>query len=262
MAGLGCFVALPTLLSPKSLAGASASALFPVSPIRSPCPPGLSVDGWPGLSSLPIGWPSPFIGLAASRAARRFSTVCIKSAKTSAMLAVLFRLVMSAVLSWITMTRKGFHVRKSPLYRERKVFDANAIETDPAKLVEHAAGWADALWNKVHVGLGDTQEAAMHRAEQRYGISAQTFWALRYRRPKEIGVSIYMRLMLAYNAECERQEAKLAHQLEVTKKLAPTPARLALITETEALLGPGDRQEVTDATSDIFDDDEPTWSSD
>jgi len=141
------------------------------------------------------------------------------------------------------MTGRGFHVRKFPLFREQKVFDVPAIETEPDKLIERAAGWAEALWNKVYLGLGDTQEAAMYRAEQRYGVPAQTFWALRYRRPKSIAAVIHNRLMLAYEAECGRQEAKLAHELAITKALAPTPARLALIAETEALLGPGDKPE-------------------
>jgi len=159
------------------------------------------------------------------------------------------------------MSREDFHVRKIPLFREQKVFDANAIETDPEKLVERAARMAEALWNKVYVGLGDTQEAAMHRAEQRYGVPAQTFWALRYRRPKDILASVYMRLTLAYSAECERQEAKLAHELEIAKRLPQTPARLALVAETEALLGSGPR-EVTASDYTIIEDDEPTWSSD
>lgn len=127
-------------------------------------------------------------------------------------------------------------MRKISPQSEQKVFDA-AIETDPEKLVAKAAKWASALWNKTYEGMGDTQEAAMYRAEQKYGVPAQTFWALRYRPPKDMMASIYMRLMLAYEAECERQEAKLRHELEITKQLAATPSRLALIAETETVLG-------------------------
>jgi hypothetical protein len=49
--------------------------------------------------------------------------------------------------------------------------------------------------------------------------------------------SVYVRLKHAYEHECARQEAKLRHELEITKALPPTPARLALVRETEAVLG-------------------------
>ncbi len=128
---------------------------------------------------------------------------------------------------------------KKPLRQEQAVFESEAS-------VDEAARWAEALLNHVYRGTGDTIEAARFRAEQKYGIPASTFWALRYRRPKDTLVSVYKRLHQAYEAECGRQEAKLAHELAVTKALAPTPARLALIAETEALLGPGDRIEADD----------------
>lgn len=117
------------------------------------------------------------------------------------------------------------------------MFDAGSIEPDASKLVEDAARWSSALWSKTHSGMGDTQEAAMYRAAEQYGVEPGTLWALRYRKPKDILASIYFKLKAAYEAECERQEAKLAHQLEITKALEPTSARLRLIAETEALLG-------------------------
>lgn len=124
---------------------------------------------------------------------------------------------------------------KFPLRQEQKVFDAGTI--DGERLVGEAADWSTALWKKTHDGMGDTQEAAMYRAAERYGVEPQTFWALRYRRPKDILASIYFRLKAAYEAECGRQEARLRHELELTKQLPATPARLALIAETEAVLG-------------------------
>jgi len=45
--------------------------------------------------------------------------------------------------------------------------------------------------------------------------------------------TVYLRLKAAYEAECERQEAILAHQLEVARALPPTPALERLIAETE-----------------------------
>jgi hypothetical protein len=115
---------------------------------------------------------------------------------------------------------------------------------DDADAVDKAAVWADALLDRVHQGPGDTVEASMHRAEQAYGIPAQTFWALRYRKPKQMAVAAWLRIKAAYDTACARQEAKLRHELEIAKQLPPTPARLALVAEAEALLGPGDRKDL------------------
>lgn len=115
--------------------------------------------------------------------------------------------------------------------------DAGSIDPDANQLVDDAARWSKALWSKTHAGMGDTQEAAMFRAAERYGVEPGTFWALRYRKPKDILASIYFKLKAAYEAEYERQEAMLAHQLEITKALPITPARQRLIDEAEAVLG-------------------------
>lgn len=102
---------------------------------------------------------------------------------------------------------------------------------------DEAANWAESLIRKAHRGPGDTLEAAMHRVSRTHGIEHQTLWRLRYRRPKDLLASVYLKLKSAYEAECTRQEAKLRHELEITKTLPATPDRLALIAETEAFLG-------------------------
>ena len=122
---------------------------------------------------------------------------------------------------------------KKSLREEQKVFDATAVDD--------AAKWADALMHRTYRGPGDTIEAARYRAEQRYGVPAQVFWALRYRRPKDILASVYLRLRAAYEAECEQQENRLRHELEIAKTLPTTPAREALIREAEAVLGSAER---------------------
>jgi hypothetical protein len=115
----------------------------------------------------------------------------------------------------------------------------DAIRTE-ADAVDRARGWAEKLLARVHLGPGDNVETAMHRAEQTYGIPVATFWALRYRPPKLIGTAAFIRLQSVYEAVCEAQEARLKHELEITRLLPPTPARLALIVEAEAVLGPAD----------------------
>jgi len=118
------------------------------------------------------------------------------------------------------------------------VFDAGAI-TD-AEAVDQAVGWADALVTKVHRGPGDNVESAMYRAETKYGVPFSLLWALRYRPPKAMMVGAWSYLQHVYYAECGRQEARLRHELELTKALPATPARLKLIADTEAYLGPAD----------------------
>lgn len=101
-------------------------------------------------------------------------------------------------------------------------------------MVDDAAGWADALVTRAHRGPGDTVEAALHRAARRIGVSVHTLWALRYRKPKDLMVSVYMRLKSAYETECERQEARLRHELELTREVlgdAASSDRVVVATE-------------------------------
>jgi hypothetical protein len=104
-------------------------------------------------------------------------------------------------------------------------------------VVDEAASWADLLVRREHRGPGDTVDAARHRAARKHHVPERTLWALRYRKPKRIWADLYKRLEMAVAAEIQSQEARLAHELAITKALPPTPARLALIAETEALLG-------------------------
>lgn len=104
-------------------------------------------------------------------------------------------------------------------------------------VVDEAAGWADLLVRREHRGPGDTIDAARQRAARKHKLPEQVLWALRYRKPKRIWADLYKRLEQAVAAEIQSQEARLAHELAITKALPPTAARLALIAETEALLG-------------------------
>ena len=104
--------------------------------------------------------------------------------------------------------------------------------------VEEAASWADLLVRREHRGPGDTIDAARLRAARKHKLPERTLWALRYRKPKRIWADLYKKLETAVAAEIQSQEARLAHELEITKALPPTKARRSLIAETEALLGP------------------------
>ncbi len=109
--------------------------------------------------------------------------------------------------------------------------------SNAATTVLEAAQWAEALLQRSYRGPGDTIEAASYRAEQKYGVPAQTFWALRYRKPNGILAHIYLTLKSAYEAECGRQEARLRHELELAKALGGSATMEAAIREAEAALG-------------------------
>jgi len=110
--------------------------------------------------------------------------------------------------------------------------------------VGEARDWANHLIATHHRGPGDTVDAAMHRAARKHGLDPKMLWRLRYRSPKDMLVSTWKSIKAAYDAECERQEAKLRHELEITRALPSTMARARLIAATEALLAELDREEV------------------
>jgi hypothetical protein len=120
-----------------------------------------------------------------------------------------------------------FQVSKTSLRREQSVSET---------YVHEAQRWASALLEREHRGPGDTLDAAMWRAEQKWGIDHSTFWALRYRPPREMFVSVYMRLRQAYEMECVRQEARLQHELMLAKAAGFHAANSTVVAQAEALL--------------------------
>ena len=104
-------------------------------------------------------------------------------------------------------------------------------------VVDEAAGWADMLVRREHRGPGDTIDAARARAARKHKLPEQVLWSLRYRKPKRIWADLYKRLEMAVAAEIQNQEAKLAHEIAVTKAISASAAGRALVDEAEALLG-------------------------
>jgi len=98
--------------------------------------------------------------------------------------------------------------------------------------VAEAQEWARTLVNREARGPGDTKNA-MRRIEQRYGIDYSTLYSLRYRPPKEIFVSVYMRIRAAYMAECDRQQKLLKHERTITE--AKGIVTSALVAASDAL---------------------------
>lgn len=82
--------------------------------------------------------------------------------------------------------------------------------------VEDAAEKASWLVCRESRGPGDLPNA-MRRISSRYGVPYRVLWALRYRRPADMLVSVYCRLCEAYEAECERQRKLLDHELSISQ---------------------------------------------
>jgi hypothetical protein len=100
--------------------------------------------------------------------------------------------------------------------------------------VDQAATWAKRLTQTEARGPGD-MENAWRRLEARYGVSWRTFWALRYRKPREITAFLFDQLKAAHAAECERQERLFKHEREITAAISGPDS--VLVRAASALAG-------------------------
>lgn len=99
---------------------------------------------------------------------------------------------------------------KNPLRGNQKMAEA---------YVEDAQRWADFLIKSEFKGPGDTLDAAMARCERKYRVSRSVLWSLRYRRPKDMLVSVYMALQNAYEAELVKLDRKLKDEIRKAELL-------------------------------------------
>jgi hypothetical protein len=108
-----------------------------------------------------------------------------------------------------------------------------------AAYVEQAVIWSKELTRMRTRGPGDL-ENAMRGIERDYGVDYWTLWQLRYRanRIKDIGVSIYMRLESAYQAERARQRRLYEGDQENTQVTGRIAA--SLVSAADALAGTED----------------------
>lgn len=84
-------------------------------------------------------------------------------------------------------------------------FDKMSVE-----YVNESKRMADFIVHRAYRGPGDTVEAAMHRAERLYGVPASWLHRLRYRRVKDMPVSVFGTLASAYRAACETADRSYA----------------------------------------------------
>lgn len=114
--------------------------------------------------------------------------------------------------------------RKEPLQSvQTKMTDMSTVDM--------AASWADLLIGREHRGLGDTVDAARARAARKHKLPERLLWSLRYRRPKEIGATLYLKIKEAVEAETQTMEARIAENLRLLEALPPGAARDRMVAQ-------------------------------
>jgi hypothetical protein len=108
-----------------------------------------------------------------------------------------------------------------------------SFEKKTMAYLDEAARWSKDLTRMRARGPGDT-ENAMRSIERDYGVDYWVLWRLRYRKSalRDIGMSAYMGLKAAYQAECERQVRKLKNEIAITAADRVATAK-ALVREIE-----------------------------
>ncbi len=103
--------------------------------------------------------------------------------------------------------------------------------------VTEASRMAHELVRMESRGPGDLDNA-LHRIEARHGVPYAALWALRYRKPKDVGCSIFARLKAAYASECWRQEQRYQQERQATQ--AKTGIGTAILRAADRLAGQDD----------------------
>lgn len=132
-------------------------------------------------------------------------------------------------LSQTVLSRKGT-MGETNLSLDQKMGDgfakkANAIK--PADFVAEAAEWAARLTNEAECKTGKT-DTALETVARQTGVNQSTLWRLRYRKPKDLAVSVYMKLKTAFEAAEQRQIERLQHEAEIARSLGEANSSVLL----------------------------------
>lgn len=105
--------------------------------------------------------------------------------------------------------------------------------------VQEAAHWSRELTRMRVRGPGDADNA-LRGIEQEYGINYWTLWQLRYRLSavKKISAGAYASIKAAYDAERQRQFAKLKNEIKITEEIAGPDNRV--VGAVRSLVGEGE----------------------
>lgn len=108
--------------------------------------------------------------------------------------------------------------------------------------VQDAQHWADFLIRKEFRGPGDTLDAAMARCERKHRVSRSILWGLRYRPPKDLFVSVYMKLREAYEAEIDSLDRRLAEEIRTAELIGTDATNTQAYRMARAALGKPEAQ--------------------
>jgi hypothetical protein len=127
------------------------------------------------------------------------------------------------------LTRKGT-MGEVDLLKDQKMGEAfakraNAIR--PADLVNEAAQWAAKLTDDAERKTGKT-DTALETVARQTGVNQSTLWRLRYRKPKDLAVSVYMKLKTAFEAAEQRQTERLNHEATIARSLGDANSSVLL----------------------------------
>lgn len=101
-------------------------------------------------------------------------------------------------------------------------------------VVDHAALMARDLVHRECRGSGD-KDNAMRRVEAKWGVPYADLWKLHYRKPKDIFVGAYLRLLNAAELQRETQIKRLEHERQITQVTGRIAS--ALVAAADALGG-------------------------
>ena len=109
-------------------------------------------------------------------------------------------------------------------YQEREVSTVETASAYVKRMVERETkGWGD-------------QENALTRLEARYGLPFWSMDHLRTGRAESVEAGLFQRIRAAYLDLCERQVAKLQHEIAIEKAIQGDDSMEDLAREAETLL--------------------------
>lgn len=111
--------------------------------------------------------------------------------------------------------------------------------TEANEAVRQAVSWARSLVQRESRGNGDWKNSVRRVAARHPGITAGLIHNLLYRAPSDMLMSKWMAVRRAYLLECERQEAALRHEREITK--STTLLGAAVVRSSDVVAGQSDR---------------------
>lgn len=132
-------------------------------------------------------------------------------------------------LSQTVLSRKGTmgEVDLSLGQKTGDAFAKKANVTKPVDFVAEAAEWAARLTNEAERKTGKT-DTALETVARQTGVNQSTLWRLRYRKPKDLAVSVYMKLKTAFEASEQRRIGRLNHETEIARSLGEANSSVLL----------------------------------